>query len=242
MSNENTTFVRLPSGERISMLERDGQSKNKSNIVSQVSVAIVEDDNTIREGLAELIRSSDGFSCVGAYQSAEDALRDIDDVHPDVVLMDIHLPGMTGIECTRQLKSRIPTTQVMMLTVYENDENVFSALKAGAAGYMAKRTKPEKLLAAIRDLREGGSPMSLEIARRVVQTFHEQRTIAEHETEELTKREREILGYLSNGLRYKEIADRIFISPHTVRTHIHKIYEKLHVRTKSEAILKVMQK
>lgn len=207
-----------------------------------IQVAIVDDNDTIREGLVELITASEGFTCVGAYRTAEDALSDVVSKHPDVVLMDINLPGMSGIECTRQLKSLAPAVQIMMVTVYENDEHVFPALKAGATGYLVKRTKPDKLLSAIRELLEGGSPMSVEIARKIVQTFHDQRTIADEETETLTKREREILGYLSNGLRYKEIADRIFISPATVRTHIHKIYEKLHVRSKSEAILKVMQK
>ncbi|SRR5258706_13010666 len=210
--------------------------------MSSIAVAIVEDNDTIREGLKELIRSSEGFSCVGAHRSAEDALAEIDAQNPDVILMDINLPGMSGIECTRQVKSRNPSIQVMMLTVYENDEHIFHALKAGATGYMVKRTKPDKLLSAIRDLKDGGSPMSTEIARKVVQTFHDQRTLAERQFEELTDREREILGYLANGLRYKEIADLIFISPHTVRTHIHRIYEKLHVRTRSEAILKVIQK
>jgi len=214
----------------------------KSPHVEQIQIAIVEDNDTIREGLRELIGASEGFSCVGAYPSAEAALADIAEQSPDVVLMDINLPGMNGIECTRLLKSMIKSVQVMMLTVYENDEHIFPALKAGATGYMVKRTKPDKLLPAIRDLREGGSPMSAEIARKVVKTFHDQRAIDQQGTEDLTNREREILGYLSGGLRYKEIAGRLFISPHTVRTHIHRIYEKLHVRTKSEAILKVIQK
>ena len=207
-----------------------------------IQVAIVEDNDTIRKGLEELINSSDGFACVGVYPSAEAALADVAERTPEVFLMDINLPGMTGIECTRRIKSLMPKVQIMMLTVYENDEYIFPALKAGASGYMVKRTKPEKLLDAIQELRGGGSPMSTEIALRVVQTFHEQRVIAERHTEGLTNREGEILGYLSNGLRYKEIADRLFISPATVRTHIHKIYEKLHVRSKSEAILRVIQK
>jgi len=211
-------------------------------MMERVQVAIVEDNDTIRRGLEELINASEGFSCVGAYPSAEAALAEVAERTPEVFLMDINLPGMTGIECTRQIKSLMPDVQIMMLTVYENDEYIFPALKAGASGYMVKRTKPDKLLDAIQELRRGGSPMSTEIARKVVQTFHEQRVIAERHTEDLTNREGEILGYLANGLRYKEIADRLFISPATVRTHIHRIYEKLHVRSKSEAILKVMQK
>lgn len=209
---------------------------------SPILVAIVEDNDTIREGLKQLIGSSAGFECVGAFVSAEDALARLPEASADVVLMDINLPGMSGIECSHHLKGILPKLQIMMLTVYENDEYIFPALKAGASGYMVKRTRPEKLLEAIGELRGGGSPMSAEIARRVVQTFHEQRMLDQQHTDELTNREREILGYLANGLRYKEIADRLFISPATVRTHIHKIYEKLHVRSKSEAILKVMQK
>lgn len=207
-----------------------------------ILVAIVEDNDTIREGLKQLIGSSPGFDCVGAFISAEDALDQLSKESADVVLMDINLPGMSGIECTHHLKRNFPKLQIMMLTVYENDEYIFPALKAGASGYMVKRTRADKLLEAIVELRQGGSPMSAEIARRVVQTFHQQRVIAQEQTAALTKREGEILGYLSNGLRYKEIAERLFISPATVRTHIHKIYEKLHVRTKSEAILKVLQK
>jgi DNA-binding NarL/FixJ family response regulator len=210
--------------------------------VSIVQIAIVDDNDTIREGLVELINASEGFSCVGAYRTAEEALAEIVGKQPDVILMDINLPGMSGIECTRQVKAFLPKVQVMMLTVYENDEHVFPALKAGATGYLVKRTKPEKLLAAITELREGGSPMSAEIARKIVQTFHEEQTIAAEGTETLTKREREILGHLAKGLRYKEIAERMFISPSTVRSHIHKVYEKLHVRSKSEAILKVLRK
>jgi DNA-binding NarL/FixJ family response regulator len=210
--------------------------------MTSINVAIIEDNETIREGLRELINSSEGFFCVGVYRSAEDALMQVHDKRPDVILMDINLPGMSGIECTRRIKSLDPSIQIMMLTVYENDENIFHALQAGAAGYMVKRTKPGVLLEAIEELHKGGSPMSAEIARKVVQTFHERQAKVESDYEKLTKREQEILGYLTNGMRYKEIADTLFISPHTVRTHIHKIYEKLHVRTKSEAILKVMQK
>jgi DNA-binding NarL/FixJ family response regulator len=207
-----------------------------------IAVAIVEDDVTIREGLKALIGASGGFTCVGDYPSAEDALIHIGDHAPDIVLMDIHLPGMSGVECVRQLKSKLPSVQVMMLTVYQNDENIFAALKAGANGYMVKRTKPERLLEAIMELHGGGSPMSAEIARKVVGTFHERHVLNEAAAENLTDREREILGYLANGMRYKEIAERLFISTHTVRTHIHRIYEKLHVHTKSEAIIRVLQK
>ncbi len=220
------------------MLEKDQLTEAAGN----VHIAIVDDNDTIREGLVELINASDGYSCIGAYRSAEAALAEIAGKRPDVILMDINMPGMSGIECTRRMKSLLPHVQIMMLTVYENDEHVFSALKAGATGYLVKRTTPDKLLAAITELREGGSPMSAEIARKIVQTFHDQQAVSAQETETLTKREREILGYLAKGLRYKEIAEKLFISASTVRTHIHKVYEKLHVRSKSEAILKVLRR
>lgn len=203
-----------------------------------INVAIVEDTDDIREGLKVLINGSDGYRCIADYSSAEAALRELADKKPDVVLMDINLPGKSGIECTRELKARIPSLPIMMLTIFENDEQIFESLKAGASGYLLKKTQPAKLLEAIQDVHNGGSPMTGQIARRVVGAFQQMGT-SHRETENLSKREHEILSYLAKGYRYKEIADTLFISIETVRTHLRNIYEKLHVRSRSEAVLKM---
>lgn len=206
-----------------------------------INVAIVEDEDEVREGLAMLINGSEGFRCVQRYSSAEKALPDTLKNKPDVVLMDINLPGMSGIECTRQLKARQRDLPIMVLTVYDDDEKIFESLKAGASGYLLKKTPPAKILEAIVELYNGGSPMSSRIARKVVQTFQAMGPSSE-ETENLSKREHEILFYLAKGYRYKEIAKALFISIETVRTHLRNIYEKLHVRSRSEAVLKVYPK
>ena len=206
-----------------------------------VKVAIVEDDTDIREGLAALINGSEGFQCVAAYASGEAALTEVLKKTPDVVLMDINLPRMSGIECTRRLKELRPDLSIMVLTVYDDDESIFESLKAGARGYILKKTPPAKLLEAIGDLHNGGSPISSRIARKIVQTFQVLGRSAE-ERENLSKREKEILGYLAKGYRYKEIAETLFISVETVRTHVRNIYEKLHVRSRTEAILKALPK
>lgn len=206
-----------------------------------IDVAIVEDEDEVREGLAVLINGSEGFRCAQRYSTAEKALPDILKNKPDVVLMDINLPGMSGIECIRQLQVHRPGLPIMVLSVYDDDEKIFESLKAGARGYLLKKTPPAKLLEAVADLHNGGSPMSSRIARKVVQSFQ---TVgpSTKETENLSKREHEILFYLAKGYRYKEIADTLFISIETVRTHLSNIYEKLHVRSRSEAVLKVFQK
>jgi DNA-binding NarL/FixJ family response regulator len=206
-----------------------------------VKVAIVEDDKEIREGLAVLIHGSEGFQCVAAYSSAEDALSDLLEKKPDVVLMDINLPHMSGIECTRKLKELRPDLSIMVLTVYDDDESIFESLKAGARGYILKKTPSAKLLESILELHNGGSPISSRIARRVVQTFQVLGTSTE-ERENLSRRENEILSYLAKGYRYKEIAETLFISIETVRTHVRNIYEKLHVRSRTEAVLKAFPK
>lgn len=206
-----------------------------------IKVAIVEDDNDIRAGLAVLIDGSEGFQCVAAYSSAEDALSDVLKKKPDVVLMDINLPHMSGIECTRKLKELRPDLSIMVLTVYDDDESIFESLKAGARGYILKKTPPAKLLESILDLSNGGSPISSQIARKVVQTFQALGTSSE-ERENLSRRENEILAYLAKGYRYKEIAETLFISIETVRTHVRNIYEKLHVRSRTEAVLKAFPK
>ncbi len=207
----------------------------------QITVAIVEDNERIREGLATLINGSDGFQCPETFRSGEEALRRLPTLKPNVVLMDIQLPRMSGIECVEHLKEQCPEMQFVMLTVYEDDEKVFKSLLAGATGYVLKRTPPAELLDAIREVHEGGSPMSDTIARKVVQAF-QQMGKSSKETENLTARETEILSYLAKGYHDKEIADKFFLSVKTVRTHLRNIYKKLHVRSRTQAVLKYLQK
>jgi DNA-binding NarL/FixJ family response regulator len=201
----------------------------------------VEDDKKVREGIKALICGTPGFDCVATYSNAEEALKKLPDQPPDVVLMDINLPGMSGIECVKILKERQPDLQIIMLTVYEDDEQIFQSLAAGATGYILKKTPPAKLLEAIEEVQRGGSPMSSQIARRVVEVF-QQKDVASKNTGELSNRENEILSYLAKGYRYKEIADLLCISIETVRTHIRNIYEKLQVHSRTEAVLKYFGK
>lgn len=203
-----------------------------------IRIAVVEDDKTIREGLQMLLSGSPGFSCVAAYGNGEDALAGIPELNPDVVLMDINLPGINGIECIIRLKEFRLSAQFIMLTVFEDSDAIFHSLTAGASGYLLKQTPPAKLLEAIQDVYNGGSPMSGEIARKVVLSFRQ--VPAVNPSEGLTRREEEILAYLAKGYLYKEIAGLLFISVETVRTHIRNIYEKLQVRTRTEAILKYL--
>ncbi|HEV9036095.1 MAG TPA: response regulator transcription factor [Puia sp.] len=205
-----------------------------------IQVAIVEDIREIREGLQMLINFSDSFNCSQVYASGEDALKGLPTENPDVVLMDINLPGMTGVECVRRVKPLCPATQFIMSTVYEDDENVFESLKASATGYLLKKTVPARILEAIAEVHQGGSPMSTQIARRIIVTFQKKDGIAA--ADELTSREKEILKSLSEGLRYKEIAARFRISMDTVRSHARNIYEKLQVQSRTEALNKVYGK
>jgi DNA-binding NarL/FixJ family response regulator len=202
-----------------------------------IRIAIVEDDEKIRESLIALLESSDGFRCVAAYETAEEAIEDFHHKDADVVLMDIHLPGMSGTEGVRKLKEIKPALEVIMLTVYEETEKIFSSLEAGASGYLLKQTPPSELLSGIRQVMDGGSPMSPQIARRVVQSFKKETVFAPR----LSDRERQILDLLVKGKRYKEIADLLFISPATVHTHLHNIYEKLQVRSRAEATIKYLR-
>lgn len=206
-----------------------------------INVAIVEDIDEIRFGLATLISGSPGFKCVGTYATAEEALAAIPRHRVDVVLMDIELPGMSGIECIRKLKAKMPDLQIMMLTVFEDEEKIFQSLRAGASSYLLKKTPPAKLLEAIEELHRGGSPMSAGVARKVVHAFQHQQDSPD-ETQNLSAREKEILSLLARGYRYKEIADALFISVETVRTHLHRIYEKLHVRSRTEATIRYLRK
>jgi DNA-binding NarL/FixJ family response regulator len=205
------------------------------------TVAIVEDNKNLREDLADLIASRRGFRCAGAFASAEDALKSLPEKPPDVVVMDINLPKMSGIECTRELKSRLPETEVVMLTMFDDTELIFAALRAGASGYLLKRAAPTDLLAAIEQVRAGGSPMSPEIARQVVQFFQAEKP-APAASEDLSERERELLSLLARGKQYKEIADHLGISTDTVRSHIRRIYRKLHVHSRTEAAVKFLGK
>ncbi len=204
-----------------------------------IEVAIVEDRPEVRTGLAALIDGSPGFRCQHTFGDAESALAHLESHPTQVVLMDIGLPGMSGIEATIRLKARQPHCQVIMLTVYEDNNRIFESLQAGATGYVLKKTPPVELLAAIESVRAGGSPMSSQIARRVVETFHQ--PIVEKKTlSNLTPREQEILELLVKGYRYREIAEQLFISLDTVRTHIRHIYEKMQVRSRTEAATKYL--
>jgi DNA-binding NarL/FixJ family response regulator len=205
-----------------------------------ITVSIVEDNDQLRGTLARVIDRAEGFQCSGQHASAEAALESLPNEKPDVVLMDINLPGMNGVECARRLKQLVPQTHVVMLTVYEDTENIFNALAAGAMGYMLKRTPRDELLAAIREVVRGGSPMTTHIARKVVQSF--QRAHASTQpTEDLSPREKEVLDCLAQGFLYKEIAEKLGISYETVHTYIRRIYEKLQVRTRTEAVAKFLR-
>ncbi len=207
-----------------------------------ITVAIVEDNDKLRATLARVLNRAEGFQCVADYQNAEDALREIPKVIPNVVLMDINLPGMNGVECVRQLKAAAPQIQVMMLTVYEDTENIFDALAAGANGYMLKRTPTQELLEAITEVHRGGSPMTMHIARKVVQSFQKAPAAPVPATENLSEREQQVLDLLSHGLMYKEIAEKLGLSYETVHTYIRRIYEKLQVRTRTEAVAKFLRR
>ena len=206
-----------------------------------ISLVIVEDLDEVREALKQFISLNPEFKVLGTSKTAEEALYEIPKLKPDIAIMDINLPGINGIECIREIKSKVPQTQFMMFTVYENDEKVFEALKAGASGYLLKNTGLVQLIEALKELFNGGSPMSANIARKLVKSF--QQGEDHHESiAALSARENEILHLLSTGLLYKEIAEQLSISTNTVRQHIHKIYEKLHVQNRTEAINKAFGK
>lgn len=206
-----------------------------------INVSIVEDSDKFRETLARVLNRAEGFRCISHYPNAEDALKALPQDKPNVVLMDINLPGINGVECVRQLKQLLPEIQVMMLTVYEDTENIFNALAAGATGYMLKRTPRDELLEAIREVNRGGSPMTTHIARKVVQSF-QRAAPAASPTEVLSPREQEVLDCLAQGFLYKEIAEKLSISYETVHTYIRRIYEKLQVRTRTEAVAKFLKR
>lgn len=203
-----------------------------------IAVSIIEDDAPAREILANWIRRAEGFRLVSEHGSAEHALESMAPQKPAVVLMDINLPGLNGIECVRRLKPLLPETQFVMLTVYEDADHIFNALAAGATGYLLKQTPRSELIAALKQVHGGGSPMTSNIARKIVQSFQQQQPPATSEDAELSPREREVLELLARGYLYKEIADTLAISLPTVNTYIRRIYEKLHVRSRSQAVAK----
>jgi DNA-binding NarL/FixJ family response regulator len=219
----------------------------KPRVAKKIQVSIVEDDADLRANLAKMIDGSPGFQCQSAYPDGPTALKHIPSHRPDVVLMDINMPGMLGTECVRQLKAVAPDVPVLMLTVYDDSEQIFKSLQAGATGYLLKRTSKDKLLEAIREVTDGGAPMSRQIARRVVRYFQEASQLADvpqraPEVETLTDREEQVLALLSKGHAYKEIADLLNISFETVRSYVRTIYDKLHVHSRTEATLKYLGK
>ena len=205
-----------------------------------ISVSIVDDEKRLCESIATFVNSSPGFRCVSMYGSAEVALKNLPVDQPHVVLMDINMAAMDGIECVCRLKKLMPRVQVVMLSVYEDSDKIFRALAAGATGYLLKRCAPDELLQAIRDVLAGGSPMSHAIARKVVASFQSTTSPADQENE-LSPREERVLGCLARGLAYKQIGDELGISINTIRTHLQHIYEKLHVRSRTEAVAKYVR-
>ena len=205
--------------------------------MNTITISIVEDLTEVREALKRLIDQSENFGLVEGFNNAEQAEKSIPLQPPDIVIMDINLPGMSGIECIRRIKEKCPGTQFMMFTIYEDDEKVFEALKAGAHGYLLKNTPKEKLLEALEELYNGGSPMTTNIARKVIEAF-EKKNQPPEELNTLTNKERQILDLLAKGFLYKEIADQLHSTRNTIKQHIHHIYEKLHVQNRTEAINK----
>jgi DNA-binding NarL/FixJ family response regulator len=205
-----------------------------------IKVVIVEDLAEVRDGLSQLIESDRELSFIESFENAETAVQKLPVLNADIVLMDINLPGMSGIDCIRSIKEQCPLTQFMMFTVYENDEKVLQALQAGATGYLLKRTEPQRILESIKELNQGGSPMSSNIARKLLNIFLDKKKVNKKEI--LSERENTVLQLLADGLLYKEIADRLNIVHGTVRQHIHNIYEKLHVTNRTEAVNKYFER
>jgi len=205
----------------------------------RIRVSIVEDNRGTRESLTELLGRAPALRFVNAYPNGEDALQRMSADAPDVVLMDINLPKMNGIQCVEQLKQQLPKTQVLMLTTYEEGDLIFDSLRKGASGYLLKNMPPAELIQAIEQVHAGGAPMSMQIARKVVSHFQQIKK-PQSDMEQLTKREHEILALLAKGYLYKEIADQLGITLSTVRAHLHTVYEKLHVQSRTEAVVKFL--
>ena len=204
-----------------------------------IDVVLIDDDEKLRSSYVDLVNSTEGMHCVGSYPSVEDALKEIEDTLPDVVLMDIGLPGMSGIEGVKMVKAMLPSADILMLTVYDDEDRIFRSICAGASGYVVKDTPPEELVAAIRGIKSG-APMSAAIARRVLEMVRRQAS-SSPEDFHLTARETDILQWLVEGFSEKRIAEKLFLSPLTVHSHIKHIYEKLHVHSKSEAVSRALK-
>lgn len=209
--------------------------------MNPITISIVEDLNEVRESLENLVRGSDDFLLLSTYSNAEQAQHKIPKEQPQIVIMDINLPGISGIDCIRKIKNVCPNTQFMMYTIFEDDDKVFEALEAGASGYLLKKTPKEKIMEALLELYEGGSPMSTQIARKVIKSF-QQKNQFNSESNLLTPKQKEVLELLSKGFLYKEISEKLKISLNTVKQHIHKTYLKLHVCNRTEALIKVYGK
>ncbi|HZP60655.1 MAG TPA: response regulator transcription factor [Opitutaceae bacterium] len=205
------------------------------------TVAIVEDNTGLREMLSRVVRKTAGFELLGSFPDGDAALQKLPALAPNIVIMDIQLPGMSGIECTRQLKAKLPSVQVLMLTVFEDSDLVFKALAAGASGYLLKRSSRTEIIEAMEQVRDGGAPMTGEIARKVVESFRRPSAAKHSATQQLTPSEEQVLGLLAKGYATKEIADKLSVSLHTVRFHLKNIYGKLHVRSRTEALLKYLE-
>ena len=208
--------------------------------MNTITVCIVEDLDEVRNGLAAIINMTEGFKVLQSFGTAEDALLHLNNLKPDIVIMDINLPGMSGIECIRQARDKNPTIQFMMFTIYENSDVVFQALEAGATGYLLKNSPPAKIVESLRELYQGGSPMNAEIAKKLVVRF--QKTPFAQNEYHLTPKEQQVLELMAKGYLYKEIADELNNTVNTIKQHIRNIYEKLHVQNKAEAINKIYMK
>lgn len=206
----------------------------KSFQENSIKIAIIDDDQEIRDGLWWMLNQTEGFICTGKYENCSNAMKDLDKNPTDVLLMDIGLPGMTGIECVKAIKNEYPKIEILMLTIYNDDEKIFQSIKAGAIGYILKKTPTEKIISSIKEASQGGAPMSPEVARRVLGYFKE--NPLSKISSKLSEREIEILESLMEGLSYKAIGEKLFLSVHTVRFHLHNIYEKLHVKSRAEAV------
>jgi DNA-binding NarL/FixJ family response regulator len=207
----------------------------------RIKVSIVEDDRGTRKHLMTILGAAPALKTLNAYESGEDALRGMPDSVPDVVLMDINLPGMNGIQCVGELKTKLPKVQILMLTTYEDSKLIFDSLRAGASGYLLKNMAPQEVVQAVEQVSAGGSPMSMAIARKVVNYFQRMKQV-KSELDVLSKREQEILALLAKGFLYKEIGDQLGITTGTVRVHLHTVYEKLHVSSRTEAVVKFLGK